>query len=172
MGDSAGVLFVPSVFPYRVPFPVALWRLIAGGLKRRNEVRCPRPVRGEIGGQGSERPHSVWEVLDMFTSEGYAHAGLRNVLGGLPRAPLVDSLCPGLTSGCAFGARKGSCPTRGSMGRTSSFIGPGCRRQVIAGYPGKGSRGKDRWKWRGWTVRQRVGNRGHRVDERVRFHFA
>ena len=41
----------------------------------------------------------------MFTSEGYAHTGLRNVLGGLPRAALADSLCPGLTSGCAFGAK-------------------------------------------------------------------
>ena len=69
----------------------------------------------------------------MCTSESGAHTGLGNVLGGLPRAPLADSLCPGLTSGCAFGAKKGSVPMRGSRERTRWGFGSGCRSQVMAG---------------------------------------
>ena len=57
---------------------------------------------------------------------------------GLPRVPLVDSLCPGLTSGCAFGAKQGSVSTRGSMRKTRWGFGPGCRSQVMAVYPGRG----------------------------------
>ena len=74
--------------------------------------------------------------MEEVARAGRALTGLRNILGGLPRAPLADSLCLGLTSGCAFGAKPGSVSTRGSMGRTGWGFGPGCRSQVMAVYPG------------------------------------
>ena len=58
------------------------------------------------------------KVGNHFRNESYAHTGLRIVWCGLPRAPLADSLCPGLTSGCAFGARKEAMPTLCGRGRS------------------------------------------------------
>ena len=108
------------------------------GHGRKPGMKDPR----KIGALAAECGHTR-EAMEI---EGYAHTGLRNVLGGLPRAPLADSLCPGLTSGCAFGARKGLVRTRGSMGRTCWGFGPGCR-------------------WDGKAVRQRAETRGQRSDE-------
>ena len=108
------------------------------GHGRKPGMKDPR----KIGALAAECGHTR-EAMEI---EGYAHTGLRNVLGGLPRAPLADSLCPGLTSGCTFGARKGSIAMRGSMGRIRWGFGPGCR-------------------WDGKAVRQRAETRGQRSDE-------
>ena len=61
--------------------------------------------------------------MGILKSWGDALTGLRNVWGGLPRASLADSLCPGLTSGCAFGAKKGLVPTRCGRGLRSEVKG-------------------------------------------------
>ena len=64
--------------------------------------------------------HHPW-LLEC--SRGYAHTGLRNGWGGIPRAPLADSpACagPGLTSGCTFGAKKRAVP---SKYRGGEFVG-------------------------------------------------
>ena len=58
-------------------------------------------------------------------------------MGGVPRAPLADSLCPGLTSGCAFGAKKGAVPTRGSKGR-NRWDSPGMPQPRDGGLPRRG----------------------------------
>ena len=69
--------------------------------------------RKQVGGIGI--PESAVcglpDGMGILKGWGDALTGLRNLWGGLPRASLADSLCPGLTSGCAFGARKGSVPT-------------------------------------------------------------
>ena len=63
----------------------------------------------QIGGRKTGIPESAAfglpDGLGILKSWGDALTGLRNVWGGLPRASLADSLCPGLTSGCAFGAK-------------------------------------------------------------------
>ena len=108
------------------------------GHGRKPGMEYPR----KIGALAAECGHTR-EAMEI---EGYAHTGLRNVLGGLPRAPLADSLCPGLMSGCAFGARMGLVRIRGSKGRIRWGFGPGCR-------------------WDGEAVRQRAETRGQRSDE-------
>ena len=66
---------------------------------------------------------------------GSAPTGLINAQGGLPRAPLADSLCPELTSGCAFGAKKGRGRRLGSMMRTRWCFDPGRPRPRRVGLP-------------------------------------
>ena len=128
-------------------------RLTEGGLHphrlRRGSSEGPKSgwsfVREDIGGEllmlrdcpdfqwgKAEEASEFREVLGMATSGGCALIGLKTVPGGLPRAPLAGSLCPGLTSGCAFGARNGSVSKRGSMGKTRWIIAPGRRGQVMA----------------------------------------
>ena len=58
--------------------------------------------RKHIGGRKIGIPESAAfgppDGMGILKSWGDALTGLRNVLGGLPRASLADSLCPGLTS--------------------------------------------------------------------------
>ena len=105
---------------------------------------CPEYQRSGRQGSGMKDPRASGALVlgwrqnrECGARASRAHTGLRNVCGGLPRAPLADSLCPGLTSGCAFGAKKGAVPTRGSKGR-NRWDSPGMPQPRDGGLPSRG----------------------------------